>query len=87
MFDRYLIHPLCKPLGQLAQLSEKLGCTADRMTLCGFLFAILAFLALTFSLFIAALLCILINRLCDGLDGALARRAGSSDAGAFLLFP
>lgn len=33
MFARYLMHPLRKPLGQLAQLSEKLGCTADRMTL------------------------------------------------------
>lgn len=31
-----------------------------------------------------ALLLIVVNRICDGLDGALARRQGLTDAGGFL---
>ena len=34
--------------------------------------------------FIAALICMMFNRLCDGLDGAVARRIGSSDFGGYL---
>ncbi len=34
--------------------------------------------------FVAALVCLILNRLCDGLDGAVARRSGSSDFGGYL---
>ncbi|MGQ7148234.1 CDP-alcohol phosphatidyltransferase family protein, partial [Escherichia sp. SS-MK2] len=34
--------------------------------------------------YLAALVVILLNRLLDGLDGALARRRGLTDAGGFL---
>ncbi|MGT4046616.1 CDP-alcohol phosphatidyltransferase family protein [Escherichia coli] len=42
----------------------------------------LPFLALGW--YLAALVVILLNRLLDGLDGALARRRGLTDAGGFL---
>lgn len=84
MFDRYL-HPRAKPLLQrLATMLDRPGISPDRITLFGFAIGVLALPFLALQWYGAALITILLNRLCDGLDGALARRRGLSDAGGFL---
>ena len=60
------------------------GVTADAMTFGGFAVGAVAAAALAAGAFRIALVLILLNRVADGLDGALARRLGPTDRGAFL---
>ena len=57
---------------------------ASHRTLVGFAIGVLALPFLALGWYGAALAAILLNRLLDGLDGALARRRGLTDAGGFL---
>ncbi|MCE9991679.1 CDP-alcohol phosphatidyltransferase family protein [Enterobacter asburiae] len=84
MFDKHL-HPRLKPaLNQIAAALDKPCITPDGLTLAGFAVGVLALPFLALGWYTAALVAIVINRLLDGLDGALARRRGLSDAGGFL---
>lgn len=84
VFDRYL-HPRVKPLlNRIAAMIDRPEVTPDRISLAGFLIGALALPFLAMQWYPAALLVIVINRLFDGLDGALARRRNLSDAGGFL---
>lgn len=84
MFDRHL-HPRLKPLlNRVAAAVDRPGITPDRLTLLGFALGALALPLLALGHYTAALVAILLNRLLDGLDGALARRRGLTDAGGFL---
>ena len=58
--------------------------TPDTMTLAGFGLGLVALPLLIRQQYLAALVAILANRLADGLDGAMARHCGVSDAGGFL---
>ncbi|MFW2586928.1 CDP-alcohol phosphatidyltransferase family protein [Sagittula sp. SSi028] len=60
------------------------GVAADQVTVTGFAIGLLAVFAIAWGLWSVGLVLILLNRLCDGLDGALARRVGTTDRGAFL---
>lgn len=60
------------------------GVRADQVTLAGFSIGILAIPALALHAYWLALVLILLNRLADGLDGAIARINGPTDRGAFL---
>lgn len=60
------------------------GIRADQVTLAGFGVGVAAFLALWAGAYPLALGLIALNRLCDGLDGAIARITGPTDRGAFL---
>jgi len=60
------------------------GVRADAITLAGFCLGLCAVPALAFGLYGPALALILANRMCDGLDGAVARLTGPTDRGAFL---
>ncbi|VEB00068.1 phosphatidylglycerophosphate synthase [Klebsiella pneumoniae] len=55
----------------------------DGLTLVGFAIGVLALPFLALGWYGAALAAILLNRLLDGLDGALARRRGSRTRAAF----
>lgn len=84
MFDSYL-HPRIKPaLNCLATVLDKPGITPDRLTLAGFALGVLALPLLALQWYSLALIAIVLNRVLDGLDGALARRRGLTDAGGFL---
>ncbi len=84
MLDRYL-HPPVKPLlNRLAVWLDRPGISPDRISMLGFIIGALSLPALALGGYLPALLAILLNRLFDGLDGALARRRGLSDAGGFL---
>lgn len=84
MFDRQLL-PLQRRLLDLpaAWLSER-GVSADAVTLLGFILGLCAAPLLAIGEYRAALAFILVNRFLDGLDGAVARRRGPTDRGAFL---
>lgn len=84
MLDRYSIKVIRWPLHQTAKLINKLNVTANQVTLFGFGFAIAAVPLIAFEFYHAALIMILLNRISDGLDGALARIQGATDAGGYL---
>jgi len=64
---------------------DKTNITPDKLSLYGFILGMFAVPFLAFHWWYAALTMILLNRIIDGLDGALARYQGSSSsAGGFL---
>ncbi|MCX8507915.1 MAG: CDP-alcohol phosphatidyltransferase family protein, partial [Rhodobacteraceae bacterium] len=84
MIDSYLL-PLQKALLALpARALAASGVTADQVTLTGFALAVLSFGSLALGWTGAGLVLFLLNRLCDGLDGALARATSPTDRGAFI---
>lgn len=84
MLDRPLrrvIDPLLEPLsGGLAAL----GISASQLSFAGLLAGLAAAAAAARQFWMLAAALILLNRLCDGLDGMVARRSGSTDRGGFL---
>ena len=84
MFDARLNRLLAPGLGKLAGGLDRLGLRADQVTLAGFVCGMLAGCAVIPGWFWLALGLFALNRLADGLDGALARLQGPSDRGAFL---
>jgi len=85
MLDKF-ITPIIKPiLIPVVSLLHKRGVTPDQLTVLGFLIGMLALPLLAFELWYGALTAIALNRILDGLDGALARYANqSSSAGGYL---
>lgn len=84
MLDRYAIKVIRWPISQAANVLDNAGIRANQVTLFGFLFGVLALPALAMEQYLLALTLITVNRICDGLDGALARRQGLTDSGGFL---
>ncbi|KGK01594.1 MULTISPECIES: CDP-alcohol phosphatidyltransferase family protein [Pseudoalteromonas] len=85
MLDKF-VTPIIKPLlTPVVMLINKSGITANQLTVFGFLVGIFAVPLLAFEMWYGALIAIALNRILDGLDGALARYANqSSSAGGFL---
>lgn len=78
MLDSHL-HPRLKPLlNAVAGALDRPGISPDGLTLVGFAIGVLALPFLALGWYGAALAAILLNRLLDGLDGALARRRGGA---------
>jgi phosphatidylglycerophosphate synthase len=71
-------------LDRLGATLARAGVTADQVTYAGFLIGIGAAVVIPFHLYWLALLLILVSRLCDGLDGAVARHTVKTDRGGFL---
>lgn len=84
MLDRFSIKLIKKPLAVAANQLHKAGISANQATLFGFVVGCIAFPLLAFEHYTAALVFILLNRIFDGLDGALARINGLTDSGGFL---
>ncbi|MEJ7137326.1 CDP-alcohol phosphatidyltransferase family protein [Amphibiibacter pelophylacis] len=84
MFDSQLLALGKAPLGRLADTLHRRGWHADTVTGCGFVAALVAAALIVAGHSTLALVAIAANRLADGLDGELARRAGPTDRGAFL---
>ena len=78
---RPIIDPVSDAVG--ARLA-RLGVSADAVTAAGGVAGIAAFVAVSQSEFLLGLALIAINRVADGLDGAVARHRGISDFGGFL---
>lgn len=84
MLDSWMVPRLAAPLRHLATRLQRLGVQPDHVSLAGFALGMLAVPALAFQQYMLALALILLNRLGDGLDGALARLVGPSDRGGYL---
>ena len=84
MLDKYT-HKLNKiVLKQMAMGINKLNITPNMITISGFVIGILAMIAIYNQSYEWALLGVIINRIFDGLDGALARIQGATTSGGFL---
>ena len=84
MLDR-AASTLIKPaIDRLARILADWGLGANQMTVIGFGIGIGAAALIATGHFMAAAATILLSRLCDGLDGAIARRTHTTDAGGFL---
>jgi phosphatidylglycerophosphate synthase len=84
MLDAKIL-PKIQPLLQvLARYGQRLGLTADQVSVMGFLFGMAAALAIAVNQYGLGLGLLLLSRLLDGVDGALARLTQSTDAGGFL---
>ena len=84
MFDRAALQLLRPGLTRAAQSLARAGVNADQVTLFGFALGMVAAAAVVAHQFMAALALLLLSRLCDGLDGAIARLSAPTDRGAFL---
>jgi phosphatidylglycerophosphate synthase len=84
MFDRRLIAVQEKMLAPAARWLAARRVSADTISVTGFGIGLAAVPLLAASAYLPALACIVLNRLLDGLDGAVARLNGPTDRGAFL---
>jgi phosphatidylglycerophosphate synthase len=84
MFDSSLRPWIDPPLNRMAQRIVGRGITADQVSVAGFAVGLTAAVAIVFGAFGWALLLIAVNRIADGLDGAVARVTGPTDRGGFL---
>ena len=84
MLDTY-IHPYITPVLQsIAGICRDLKIKPDWVTLAGFGMGLLAILCIAFGRTDLGLVLVILNRVADGVDGALARMVGESDRGGFL---
>jgi len=84
MLDRAFNAAVQRPLQRMAQVLQRHGWHADQITWLGFAIGMLALPLIALGLPQWALLAMGLNRLADGLDGALARLNHPTDRGAFL---
>ncbi len=84
MLDSWVAPKLVNPLKRLAVRLERANIKPDQVSVTGFAIGMLAVPALALEAYGLALFLIIINRLCDGLDGTLARLVGPTDRGGYL---
>ena len=84
MFDAVLRHVIDPPLNKLGAAATNLGISANAVTVAGFIIGMAAVPFIAAECYWTALVLILLNRLFDGLDGAVARQSLLSDFGGYL---
>ncbi len=84
MLDRTLTALIKPGIARLAQGLQSLGLRANQVTVAGFLIGLCAAFLIADQAYLAGVVAIFISRLCDALDGALARLTQATDAGGFL---
>ena len=84
MLDRAALRLLKPPVEQAARALVRWRLNADEVTLIGFALGLLAALAIALGRPLAGLALIVASRICDALDGAVARLTTPTDRGAFL---
>ena len=84
MFDAKL-KPLIDPfLIQIGKICLRFGLTANMLTVTGFAIGLCCGVLICVEAYGWALAALLLNRMCDGLDGAVARLTQPTDFGGFL---
>ena len=83
MIDKKINNYLNPYLFYIAKILCKFNISANFITLIGSIFGFFCFFFIIKSNFILAFLFLFLNRLFDGLDGAIARLVGQTDLGAF----
>lgn len=84
MLDRWTLTAVKPLLKRSAATCNRLGLSANQITLAGFLVGMTSLPLLALELYSWAFIAIVLNRLADGIDGELARLQGATDAGAYL---
>ena len=84
MFDSKLRPLIDPPLNRLGSALAGCGVTANQVTVAGAVFGALAGVAIALGHPLVGLALILVNRLLDGLDGAVARATRPTDFGGYL---
>ncbi len=84
MFDASLRRLIDPPLDLVGRRLAAAGVGADTLTLTGFALGVAAAVAIASGWPLAGAALIALNRLADGLDGAVARAGRSSDRGGYL---
>ncbi|WP_085882445.1 CDP-alcohol phosphatidyltransferase family protein [Oceanibacterium hippocampi] len=84
MLDATLRRFVDPPLNRIGAGIARAGVSANAVTIAGFLIGMAALPLLAGGHYLAALLLILVNRIFDGLDGAVARQTRLSDFGGYL---
>ena len=84
MLDARLRRLIDPPLDRLCHPLARYGLSANLATVVGFAVGLCAMAAIASQAYGLGLGLLLLNRLLDGVDGALARRQGITDLGGFL---
>ena len=84
MLDRAIQTAIKPVLSRAAQGLVRLGIGADAITVTGFVIGMAAAVAIAFESYLLGLALLLLSRLMDGLDGAVARATKPTDRGGFL---
>ncbi len=84
MFDATMRKLIDPPLNAAGRGIAAMGVSANTVTVAGFVVGMSAVPLLAFEHYLGALAVIAINRLFDGLDGAIARKAGPTEFGGYL---
>lgn len=84
MLDRRLSLLIARPLQAIARRLHAAGVSANAVTVAGCALGLAAAVAIALQAFGLGITLMLLSRLCDGVDGALARLTQPTDAGGFL---
>ena len=84
VFDAILRRRIDPPVDRLASALASLGVPANAVTVAGLVIGLGAAVAIALGSPLAGLGLILTSRLCDGLDGAIAKRTRPTDLGGYL---
>jgi phosphatidylglycerophosphate synthase len=84
MLDGLLRPVLNPPLDRVAEWLARFGVSANALTWTGFAIGLAALPTIAAEHYRAGLILILVNRLIDGLDGAVARQTSPTDRGAYI---
>jgi hypothetical protein len=85
MFDRQIQKYTQKPLQYIAKLFLKF-IFPNQMTLIGFGFGVLMCISIVIDQYLIGILFLFLNRLSDGLDGAMARLKTPTPLGGYLRY-
>lgn len=84
MLDRHATALIGPAVNAAAGALARAGITANQLSVAGFLIGLLAAFLIAEHAYLAGAAAIFLSRLCDALDGAVARRLGATDLGGFL---
>jgi phosphatidylglycerophosphate synthase len=84
MLDKWSLKIITPPLQWVAKKLHRAGVSANQVTITGFVVGLSVVGLLMWQQYLLAFAVIIFNRICDGIDGALAREAKATDAGAYL---
>ena len=83
MFDAAIRRRIDPPLNRIGARIARLGVTANAVTACGLGLGLGSAIAVAFGEFGVALALLIVSRVADGLDGAVARATSPTDFGGY----
>lgn len=84
MLDRFALRLIQPAIAGLARQLAQRRVSANQLSFTGFALGLAAAVLIAQQAYLAGLVALLLSRLCDGLDGAVARATQATDRGGFL---